>query len=879
MSLWNRLRNTFRSSDLDVELKLEMETHLAELQYEAKQVGRGTQEAQRAASLQFGNVASYREQTRERNVVTWLETLLQDLRYASRQLKQSPGFSVPMVLLLALGIGVNIAMFTLLNTIVLASLPLPDPNRLVLFMDRHADGGSSPPSWLDQRDFREQNHVFESMGAFAFRNSLLCQIEQQPFRTGGGLVTPDYFKTLGVLPIAGRLFSSEEGQPGRDNVAVLREDFWHSQFASDPSILGRTISVNGLKRTIVGILPRSATFPSADSLLWIPLVPTAAQRADRSWHGFPLVGRLRPGLTLVQARSDLDAIMLRMSREYPEDEGDRTAVVIYPLREWTVGQTRDRLLLLQYAATAIFLMACANVSSLVLARQSRRRREFAMRAALGASRLRLIRQRLTEAFAISITGGLCSAMVAWILVRVLIKFYGSSLPRAEEIGVDYRLVCFAFGVILMATLLLGFTTSIQGDAVHLESTLREGKDALGNRFSTQIRKLLIAVQVACALTLVGASFQLLQSFQNLMSVNSGINASHLLTFHVALPEQQYQTAVRANQFFANLTDRVSELPGVQSAATINLLPVQSTGYNGDVEVAGLPPHPTGFFAEYRWVTGDYFRTMGIPIIGGRDFTGQEIRGAGHPVIVNQAMAHALWGTRNPIGWTLQLKESAALDGLAYTVIGIAHDVHQSGLEIPARPEMEFPLATMPEAMTEQVMVVRTAIDESSVLTSIRQETQRLNSSAAISNMQSMSEVLGGSFAVQYARVLSSLLSGFGLIALFIAAFGLYGVTSYLVAERLRELAIRLAVGASRIQIMNAILRQGASMLILGSLVGIVGVISTTRLFESALFGVQGIPLAALVTAFFALTAAALLGMALPVLRATRVDPVQILRQE
>lgn len=878
MSLWNRLRNTFRPSDLDAQLKCEMETHLAELQDEARREGHENKTAQRMARLQFGNVASYREQTRERDMMAWLEMVMRDIRYAIRQLRQSLGFSVPLVLLLALGIGVNVAIFTFLNTIVLASLPLPDADRLVLFMDRHADAGSSPPSWLDQRDFREQNHVLESVGAFSFVNSVLCQIDQQSFRIGGSSVTPDYFKTLAVRPIAGRLFSPTEGQAGQDNVAVIREDFWHSQFASDPGILGKTISINGMKRTIIGILPRSVSFPTEDSLLWIPLVPTAAQRADRSWHGFPLVGRLKPGVTLAQARSDLDAIMLRMSREYPKDEADRTAVVIYSLREWTVGQIRDRLLLLQYAAIAIFLMACANVSSLVLARQSRRRREFALRAALGASRLQLIGQRMAEAFVLTAAGGFCSAAVAWIIVRLLVKLYGSSLPRIGEIGVDYRLVCFAFVVIVVTTLLLGFTSSLHENPMQIESTLREGKDALGNRFSTQLRKLLIAVQIACALTLVGASFELLQSFRNLMSVHSGIDATHLLTLHITLPEQQYQDAHRCDRFFSSLTENVSALPGIQSAATINLLPIQSTGYNGDVEVSGLPPHSSGFFAEYRWVTGDYFRTMRIPIVGGRNFTEQNIRGAGHPVIINQAMAHALWGNQNPLGWTLQLKESAALNGLTYTVVGIAGDVHQSGLEIPARPEMEFPLATTPVSMTKEVMVIRSAMDDSAVLAAVRRETRKLDSAAAISNVHPMDEVLGGSFAVQYARVLSSLLSGFSFIALFIAAFGLYGITSYLVAERLRELAIRLAVGASRMQIISTILRQGVSMLIAGAVAGIIGVFSSARLFESALFGVGGVPVAALCTALLALTGAALIGMTYPVLRATRVDPIQILRQ-
>ncbi len=624
MSLWNRLWNTFRPSSLDDDLAREIDTHLAEMQDDNVKQGMAPEQARRAARIQFGNASSYREQTRERNLLAWLETMGQDLRYTARQLRQSPGFAIPTVLLLALGIGVNIAIFTLLNTIVLASLPLHEPDRLVVLLDRHSDGGSSPPSWLDQRDFREQNHVFKSLGAFDFRNTVLLQAGTETLRVSGSYVTPDYFTTLGVQPLAGRLFTPAEAEAGQDNVVLVREDFWHSHFGSDPAIFGKTISIDGRKRTIIGILPRSFTFPRDNAILWIPLVPTPLQRDDRGWHGFPLVGRLKPGIALAQAHADLDAIMLRLSRQYPKKDTDRTAVLLFRLRDWTIGQTRERLLVLQYAALAVFLMACANVSSLVLARYSARRREFAMRTALGASRFRLIRQRVTEAFALACIGCVSSAAVAWVCVKFLIYLYGSSLPRANEIGADPHLLFFALAVTLAAALLLGLTTAFEDDRNRLESTLREGAGAFGSRRGTLIRKILVALQAACALTLVCGSFELLESLQNLTRTNPGLDASHLLTLHVALPESRYQDAARCNRFFAVLTDRASHLPGIQSAASINMLPVQAAGYNGDVEVPGLPPHSAGFFAEYRWVTGDYFRTMGIPLLRGRNFLPEEL---------------------------------------------------------------------------------------------------------------------------------------------------------------------------------------------------------------------------------------------------------------
>ncbi|HWF48241.1 MAG TPA: ABC transporter permease [Bryobacteraceae bacterium] len=879
MSLWRRLWNTFRTSHLDDDIAREIQTHLAETQDDAVKQGFTPEEARHVARMQFGNAGLYREQTHERSLLAWLEASLQDVRYTVRQLRQTPRFSIPTVLLLALGIGVNIAIFTLLNAIVLASLPLHHPDRLVVLLDRHSGGGSSPPSWLDQRDFREQNHVFTSVGAFAFRNTVLLQSGTQTARVSGSPVTPDYFTTLGVRPLAGRLFTPAEAVAGQDDVVLVREDFWHSQFGSDPAILGKTISINGRKCTIIGILPHSFTFPTDKTVLWIPLVPTPLQRDDRGWHGFPMIGRLKPGVTLAQAHADLDSIMLHLSRQYPKDDTDRTAVLLFPLRDWTVGYVRERLLILQYAALAVFLMSCANVSSLVLARYSSRRREFAMRAALGASRSRLIRQRLTEALAIATIGCLASVAVAWAGVKFLIYLYGSGLPHTTGIGPDPRLLWFALAVTLAAALLLGLTTALQEDPQQLESTLREGAGASGNRRSTRIRKVLVALQAACALTLVCSSFELVESFQKLMRVDPGLDALHLLTLHVALPESRYQDAARCNQFFAALTEHLNHLPGVQSAASINMLPVQQAGYNGDVEVPGLPPHSASFFTEYRWITGDYFRTMGIPLVRGRDFLPEELSGARHAVIINETMARTLWRDRDPVGWTLKLNESKALNSVSYTVIGVAQDVHQSGLDVPARSEIEFPLSTMPEPMTDQAVVLRSTLPEATMLASIRQQLQRLDPGAAVFDVNTMQEVLSGSYSIAYTRILALLLSAFAVLALLIAAFGLYSVTSYIVTERLRELAIRLAVGASPSNLMQFVLRQSAPMLALGIALGAGGAFLASRSLQSMLFGLTGLPVFVLCVAVSILTAAAALGLALPAFRATHLDPVQILRQE
>jgi predicted permease len=880
MSLWNRFRNTFRPSRVDSDVNREFETHLAELQDELVKEGRTAEEARRAARLQFGNPVSHREETGERDRLAWLGTFIQDLRYAIRQLKRSPGFAAVAVLLLALGIGVNLAIFTLLNAIVLNSLPLPNADRLVILLDRHSDGGSSPPSWLDQGDFRAQSRVFDSLGAFDFRSTVLLQIGNEKLHVAGTPATPDYFTTLGVQPLAGRLFTANESQPGQDNVVLIREDFWHSQFGSDPAILGKTVGINGRTCTIVGILPRAFAFPTDKTVLWVPLVPAPLERNDRGWHGFPMVGRLKPGISLAQAFADLNPIMLRLSLQYPKEDADRTSVLLFPLRDWVVGsQTRERLLILQYAAIIVFLMTCANVSNLVLARYSTRRREFAMRSALGASRVRLVRMRLTEALVLAFTSGLASIALAWLGVRFLIYLYGSSLPRTNEIGVNWQLLWFVLGVGIAAVFLLGLTNASQSDTNQMETLLREGAGAAGNRRSTRMRKILVALQVACALAMVSGSFQLLQGFRKLMEVKPGFDDSHLLTMHIALPESGYSEPVRINQFFSSLTDGLNHLPGVQTATSINMLPIQSAGYTGDVEIPGLPPHSPSFFAEYRWVTGDYLRTMGIPLVRGRDFLPEDLAAEHHVVIINQTMARTLWGDRDPVGWTLTLKESEKLNGIPFTVIGVAQDVHQAGLDVAPRSEIEMPLSTMPTPLREQVIALRTSLEPSAVLPSVRRELDRLDSNAVAFDVRTMQEVMDRSYSVSYARILSTLLSAFSVLALLIGAFGLYGVTSYLVTERHREMAIRLAIGASKVQITRLVLRQSSVMLGAGFIAGAFGALLISRSLKSVMFGVGAAPASALSVAVCVLLIATTAGVAIPTLRATKIDPARSLRQE
>jgi len=870
MSLWSRFRNAIRPADLDAELESEVETHLAQLEAEELARGAAPQDARLRAQRRLGNSLVYRERARERDLVLWIETFLKDLRFALRQLVRGPGFALTTILLLALGIGVNAAIFTLLNSIVLHSLPLPHPDRIVVMLEDMPGGCCSPPSWLDQKDFREQNHVFESMAAFGYDGSFLLTASGETSRVLGGYVTPDYFATLEVQPVFGRVFTAEEGQPGKDAVALLREDFWRTRFNADPAILGREIQLNGRSAKIVGVLPRSFRFPWDGAVVWAPLVPRAEAAATRGYHGWPMAGRLKPGVTVGQATAEMSAIMRRLSQAYPDADTDRVRVSIFPLQRWGLDLTRTRLLVLQCAAFAVFLMTCANVSSLLLARYAARRREFALRAALGASTFRQLRQHLSESLLLASVGCIAGAAVAYGGVRYLLHLYGTALPRAGEVGLDARLVWFTIAVTLAGAMIFGLTTAWHSRSRDLERALREGGHSAGSRSGALARKSLVVVQVACAITLVAGAAQLIRSFGKLTSVQTGLETNHLLTLTVTIPDSQYTTGARVAAFFQDAVARLGALPGVQAAGSINLLPIQGYGYNSTIRIPGLPNPGSSYHVELRWIAGDYFRAMGIPLLRGRTFLPEEAAGKHGAVIVNETMAR-LWAARDPIGWPMDSNPNPA------RVVGIARDVRQSGLDRAPLPEMFMPLSDMDAPLTQQSAVLRSSLSASALAPLIRREIRAADPQAAVFRLKTMQAVIDDS--VGYERVTTTLLGLFAALALLLAAFGLHGVMSFLVHERMREFAIRLAVGAQPAQLLRMVFSQSLGIVAVGLLLGLGGVYTVTHVLPAVLSGIRAIDIPSLAASIAVLFAAVLIALAVPARRAIKVDPILMLRHD
>ena len=869
LSQWLRARQWER------DLSDELETHRDMKRRELYAAGESPSDLEASVRRQLGNITQMKEDARAVWLAPWLESLIQDLRIEIRQLRRSRAFAATVISILALGIGVNAAVFTILNAVVLRPLPLPHPAQLVYVLEQHVSGCCSPPSWLDQRDIREQQHSFQSLAAYDYGSSFLFSSQNQTRHLTGGYVTPDYFSTLGVRPIIGRVFTSSETQAGRDNVVLLREDFWRSELAADPDILQRTISVNGRKCNVIGILPAWFKFPGDwnNPVIWTPLVPTKVQATERGWHGFPMVGRLKAGVSLSAARADLNAIMGRLSHQYQDDK-DRTGAM-FSFESWEVEGVKSRLLVLQFAALAVFLMTCANVSSLLLARYSTRRREFAVRAALGASRLRQIRQHLTEAFLLTLLGCTIGVGVGWAGVRLLLLLYQNTIPRLSSISIDWRLALFMVAVALTGALVFGLTTAFHENTKQLERSLRENARSGESRSNLRSRQAMVIVQLACALALLAASGDLIRSFWNLLHVDTGIDSSHLLTMRIDLPAVKYSSPESVASFYEEAIRRVESLPGVQAAASINMLPVAQSGRNSDKEIEGLPPHSNEFFSEDRNITGNYFAAMGIPIFRGRDFLPEEMNGKEKAVIINQTMARILWKSKDPVGYRLRGGLSNSNDW--FKVVGVAQDVRQAGLDQPPRAEVFAPLHTMDESETRQSVVIRSRLRSKELLDMVRHEIAAVDPEAAIFDAKEMQDVIYDSIS-DY-RITATLLLVFAALALLLAAFGLYGIIAYSVTERRREVAIRMALGARPAAIIRMIVQQSMIMIAVGMAAGLCGVFYVTRLLSSFIYGHSGTDWPTLCFAILVLVTTASLASLAPALRSVRIHPMRPLREE
>jgi len=683
-------------------------------------------------------------------------------------------------------------------------------------------------------------------------------------------VTPDYFATLGVMPVAGRLFDTSEGEE-KNSAVLLREDFWSSALNSDPAVIGKSIGINGNAVTVVGILPSWFRFPSDDTVIWLPLKPRA-QELDRAWHAFSMVGRLRSNVTISQAQADLEAVMERLGREYPDKAAGHHAGVRRLQDSNLSGALRDRLIVLQVAALVLYLMACANVSGLLLARYSMRRAEFSIRAALGASRVRLLRQHLTESLLLTAVGLMGAAGFAWGVVRFLVWLYGPAMPRAAEISPDWQLIGLVMAVAALVALLLGVITALHQAAGNWRGSIRESHRVTGTLRTVQTRRVLVVSQVVCAVVLLSVTGEMVQSFWSLLHVDIGIDRTNLLTMQVNLPSGKYHAGAEIGRFFERAVDDVRALPGVTSSAAINMLPIADWGFNGNVNVEGLPPAPSGFFAEYRWVTSEYFRAMTIPLTRGRLFVPEEMTGTQRAAIINETMARRLWGGKDPLGAHVRF-----LSPEWSTVVGVVRDVRQTAVMAPPSAEIFLPAVTYTAPFAVWSLVVRSPVPLQSLLPSIRRSVQRIDQEAAIDRVSTMDDIVLDSVSNQ--RIVTTLLVSFGMLALLLATVGVYSLMAYAVVLRTPEIALRAALGSTPVALVQLIGRQGLTLIAIGVGLGLALNVPVGAALGKSLFGITRIGWPVFVGVATVLILTGGLATFVPAARTTRIDPLRALREE
>jgi len=811
-------------------------------------------------------------------------TLWQDLRYGLRMLIKSPSLSIVATIALALGIGANTAIFSVVNAVLLRPLPFPNSDALMSVFETDSTRGAvrgsySYPNFFDLRD---QNHVFEHVAAY-HDNDFTLTGQGPAVMLHGAIASADLFSVLGVTPMLGRTPTPAEDkltETGR--VVVLSERLFASRFGSDASVVNKTITLNGHSFTIIGVMPKGFEFPiQNDPLdLWTTIADDAAGKepitAQRGAHFLRLIGRLKGGINQTQAQADLDTIAARLTQQFP-DTNTNKGIRIEPTLKALVGDVRPALLIMLGAVACVLLIACANVANLLLARAITRHKEMALRSALGASRLRVVRQLLTESVLLSLAGGLLGLALAIWWSDLLIALGKKDIPRAIQVGLDWRVLGFTLGVTLLTGVVFGLVPALHLSKTDLNESLKEGRGAGGGARKNRVRGALVIAELAIAVVLLVGAGLLIQSFWRLQHVNSGLQAQNVLTFNVSLPEVRYSSEKQA-RFYRDLANRVRSLPGVQSASAALPLPLSGDRFGISFQIDGRPvARKDEPVADLFMTEPDYFRTMGIPLLKGRDFNERDDHSSTPVVIISDTFARQYFPGENPIGKRIQPGISTWEDegSTMREIIGVVADIHNRALNTDPKPVFYLPQSQVP--FSELAMVVKTSNDPHALVSAVTREVQAMDSELPVFSLKTMDEYVSSSVAAP--RFNTTLLSIFASVALVLTIIGLYGVMSYSVAQRTNEIGIRMALGAQTRDVLGMIVKDGVKIVALGLLLGIGGALLLTRLLETLLFGVTTRDPVTFLFIALLLSVVAMLACCIPALRATRVDPLEALRCE
>jgi predicted permease len=876
VSWLNRLSNLLHRDELSGDLDEELQFHLDARTRDNLNAGMTAEAARYDARLRFGNRTLAKERTHEMNIIASIETIGQDLRYALRSLSKSPGFTALAVLAMALGIGANTAVFTVVSGVLLRPLPFVQPERLFLISYQPRLGPFAGMARLEDHhylEFQRLTHAFERVTTFG-EDQVTLTGAGEAVRLPAALVTSSFFPVLRVSPAMGRTFTTQEEQPGSPGVAVLSEKLWRSRFAADPNILGKAVTLNGIKRSVIGVMPAGFAFPG-NAALWLPL---AVGADPENSYLRPAFGRLQPSVTQRQAQAELEALVPQLPVA-PGDRGNGWAAEVLPLKDLLVGGIRKSLLIFMGAVALVLLVACANVANLLLMKGSLRRQEMAVRTALGAPRSRLIRQLLTESGMLSLGGAIAGLLSAIFGVRALLALApAGKIPRVAEIHLDAGVIGFALGLGAVTGILFGLLPAVQATGRELRTFLSQAGRAVTGR-TEGLRSVMVVSEIALTLVLLTGAGLLLKSFLRMRAVDPGFRAENVLTMTVDLPESPYSTAVGIQAFHARTLEKLSNLPGVLAAGAVNWLPLNGPLIRGNFHLYDGRPMPRGYMVDKPAVSPEYFRVMGIPLLSGRTFSDRDNSAAPRVAIVSQSVARTLWPGGDALGQRITLEDHPKPPEDWLTIIGVVDDVRQESLTEKAHPAIYQPYeqVSQPFFLSHMTFAVRTAAHPASMATAMRGVLQEVDKNQPAQSIAAMTDLVATTTAEPQFQ--TRLITIFSMLALLLAAIGVYGVLACAVAERTREIGIRMALGAEKSDITRMVLKRTLLLVTVGVALGVAGALAVTRVLAKFLFEVKPTDPVTFFIVASLLASVGVLASLLPARRATKVDPVVALRYE
>ena len=880
-----RLRSLFRRRAVENELDDELRFHFDQQVEKFVESGYPVSEARRRARLALGGQDQIKEEYRDSSGVRLLETLAQDMRFSMRMLRKSPGFTAIAILTLALGIGANTAIFSVVDAVMLRPLPYPGSSQLVNVFEAQPKEGSpsAGASYPDLENWREQNRSFSHLAALAF-HKLTLSGRGEPTVVNTAVVTSDFFPLLEVQPLMGRTLLPDDFQRGAAGAVVLSEHLWRAQFGAEQRIIRSPISLDHRNFTVVGIMPggfRSPFFTGSGEI-WIPIAqdPTFSKFMSlRGARGFPVLGRLKPGVSIEQAHAEMNAIGASLAKQFPEADTGFT-IRIEPLKKAIVGDARVALLILLGAVGLVLLIACANIANLLLARATARVREMGVRIMLGAGRARIIRQLLTESALLGLAGGIAGVSLAYWGVAALVSFLPAELPQPHPIAVDSRVLAFALVLSVAAGLVFGLAPALLGADANLQSSLKEGAGRGGEGRGWRCARSFLAVaEISLAMVLVVAAGLLLRSFVALTSVDRGFDARQVWKAEVSLPQYEYSTPQQWASFSDQLLKRIHAQPGLQDSALAAPLPLDAQGsVTVPFTIVGNPPlrRETVQNAGFVSASPDYFRVMSIPLLRGRFFNQQDAMSAPRVTIISEAMARRHFANENPLGRHILFGLPFNGGTVSREIVGVAGDVLDAAVPEGPEPTMYVPFAQAPLWGAEAV--VKSTLKPASIAAAIREQVHEIDPNLPVTDFESLSYAVQSTAAAQ-PRFRTLLLGLFGLIALVLSAAGIFGVISYSISRRTHELGIRMALGATPGAVLKMVLREGGRLVAAGLAVGLVATLILTRFLRTMLFEIRPADPLTFAAVAILLALVALAACYIPARRAMRVDPMVALRYE